>query len=113
MASTGLNGPYALTDDSIDKTVLSNKIGAYALGSVGQDGTFYVSYVGRSDEDVNKRLHQHIGENPQFKFEYFPTVKANYEKECRLFHDFPNARNLVHPKKPDNQAWLTCPIWGS
>ena len=112
MANSGLSRPYALTDESIDSVILPKRIGAYALGYTGQDGSFYISYVGRSDFDVNKRLHEHIGESLQFKFGYFPTVKANYEKECQLYHDFPNTKNKVHPKKPEGQTWLTCPICG-
>lgn len=113
MANTGLTGPYSLTANSINSTVYSDRIGCYALGSKGTDDTFYVSYVGRSDVDVNKRLHQHIGEDTHFKFGYFPSVKANYEKECQLFHDFPNTKNKVHPKTPEGQSWLTCPICGA
>lgn len=112
MATTGLLGPYSLTDDAIDTHVSSQKIGAYALGSTGQDGTFYISYVGRSDTDLNKRLHQHVGDFSQFKYGYFPNAKAAYEKECQLYHDFPNQNNKVHPKKPEGTNY-TCPVCGA
>ena len=46
MAASGLNGPYALTDETIDKTIANGSAGAYALGH-SDGGTFYISYVGR------------------------------------------------------------------
>jgi hypothetical protein len=107
MASTGLNGPYALTTDRIDVAITKTSPGAYALG-VTTDGTFYVSYVGRSDTDVNARLKNHVGSYKHFKYGYFSSPKAAFEKECNLYHDFDNLDNDVHPARPAGSNW-TCP----
>ena len=54
MASLGMNGPYDLTNDQIDKQVTKTSPGNYALG-YSEDKTFFVKYVGRSDTDLNGR----------------------------------------------------------
>lgn len=107
MATSGLNGPYALTDETIDKTIANGSAGAYALGH-SDGGTFYISYVGRSDTDVNDRLHNWVGKYNQFKFGYFGSAKAAFEKECGLYHNFTPPDNKVHPARPHNSNW-SCP----
>ena len=107
MASSGLRGPYPLTKDGIDGEVTSISPGAYALGH-SDNNTFYIDYVGRSDTDVNDRLHDHIGDNPQFKYEYYASSKAAFEKECHLYHDFKPPRNNIHPARPQGRDW-ECP----
>lgn len=57
MASLNMQGPYRLTIEKIDEVVTRTSTGNYALGDV-KDNTFYVYYVGRSDDDVNERLKQ-------------------------------------------------------
>lgn len=108
MANTGLKGPYELTDKSINENVTLTSAGAYALGE-SRNGTFYVSYVGRSDDDVNDRLHDWAGKYETFKFDYFDLPKAAFEKECRLYHDFGGSEgkldNKEHPDRPDNSSW--------
>lgn len=112
MASTGLKGPYRLTSKKIDEVVTQTSPGVYALGRYDSDNdTFYVKYVGRSDDDVNDRLHDWVGEYSYFKFDYFPSAKAAYEKECRLWHDFNPTDNESHPDKPDGSGW-ECPVCG-
>jgi hypothetical protein len=49
-----------LTDKNIDEAVGRTSPGSYALGYL-DGGTFVVFYVGRSDSDVNARLHSWIG----------------------------------------------------
>ncbi len=107
MASTGLKGPHALTKESIDANVTATSPGAYALGKT-KEGTFYISYVGRSDGDVNDRLKDHVGKYSQFKFGYFSSPKAAFEKECHLYHDFSPPANDVHPARPSGSGWV-CP----
>jgi hypothetical protein len=107
MASSGLNGPYALTDDTINKVITKTSAGAYALGKV-KDDTFYIDYIGRSDTDVNQRLHNHVGNYSSFKFDYFGSAKAAFEKECNLYHDFSPSDNKAHPARPSGSNW-TCP----
>ena len=108
MANSGLRGPFPLTANGINDNVISTSAGAYALGR-SEDGMFYIDYVGRSDSDVNDRLHDHVGENPQFKYEYYSSSKAAFEKECRLYHDFEPPRNKIHPDRPNSSNWK-CPV---
>ena len=65
MARSGLRGAYSLTEKGLNENVTRQLPGAYALGR-SANGKFYIDYVGRSDSDVKKRLHDHIGENPEF-----------------------------------------------
>ena len=108
MPTSGLNGPYALTAAGVLTAVSSYSPGAYALGR--SDGnTFYISYVGRSDTDVAARLQQHVSTpHPEFKFGYFSSAKAAFEKECHLYHDFSPEENKVHPARPRDANWK-CP----
>ncbi len=108
MPSSGLHGPYALTTQKVDTVVTKTSPGAYALGKA-QSNKFYVSYVGRSDEDVNDRLKDHVGDYEEFKFIYCSSAKAAFEKECRLYHDFPNSNNDIHPARPRRKNW-ECPV---
>jgi hypothetical protein len=110
MPATGLRGPYTLDSETIDKEVTRTSAGAYALGKVN-DNTFYVSYVGRSDDNINRRLKEWVGNKySKFKYEYYASPKAAFEKECNLYHDFGEKEldNEVHPKRPDGTDWQ-CP----
>ena len=113
MASTGLIGPYDLTATEINRVVASENIGVYVLGHTGDDGTFYVTYVGRSDTDLNKRLHDWENHYKKFKYGYFQSTKAAFEKECQLYHDFEPPDNKIHPDRPNNTTYrcpvVTCP----
>jgi hypothetical protein len=55
-----MNGSYALEDGVIDAVVGRRSPGNYALGFL-EDGEFVVFYVGRSDSDVGRRLHEWVG----------------------------------------------------
>jgi hypothetical protein len=107
MASSGLSGPYALNEATIDSIVTRKSPGAYALGNTS-DNTYYINYVGRSDIDLNARLKQHVGAYPQFKYGYQPSPKAAFDKECGLYHDFQPPDNKVHPARPQGSGW-SCP----
>lgn len=103
------HGPFPLTGAGV-KNVLFTGPGAYALGKRGDDGVFYIDYVGRADDDVARRIGEHVAESsPQFHFTYCPSAEAAYEKECQLYHDFPTTKNIYHPAKPkgSNQK---CPV---
>jgi hypothetical protein len=106
MARTGLHGPHALNEKTIDANVSAN-IGAYALGRMNND-TFYVDYVGRSDTDLNKRLKDWIGKYPSFKYGHFDTVQIAFVRECRMYHDFSGLDNSVHPARPRGASY-GCP----
>ena len=111
MASSGLSVSYPLTTKGIDGNVTRRSAGAYALG-YRRDDKFYIKYVGRSDKDVNDRLLDHIGEKSdykRFRFKYYSSAKAAFEKECHLYHDFKPRDNTNHPARPNNSNW-ECPV---
>ena len=117
MPSTGLHGPYALTAQNID-AVVGKSIGTYALTREASGQQFVVRYVGRSDSDVNKRLKDYVGTTYlEFKYGHFPSAKAAFEHECRMFHDFGEEKlldNDIHPRRPDGSGWKcpSCKIFG-
>ena len=100
MACSGLRGPHPLTTEGVNDNVAHAVPGAYALGRVANGSMFLISYVGRSDKDVNARLHDHVGgEHSSFKFERHESAKAAFEKACDLHHDFSPPGNKVHPAR--------------
>jgi hypothetical protein len=110
--STGLHGPHTLSNAGIDAAAQGIGPGAYALGEVNQAGTFVVSYVGRSDEDLNARLKDHVGTYRHFKYGFLQSAEAAYKKECAMYHDFSPPGNSVHPARPKG-SWLACHVCGS
>jgi hypothetical protein len=60
MGPLGMDGSFALEDGVIDAVVGRRSPGNYALGFL-EDGAFVVFYVGRSDCDVGRRLHEWVG----------------------------------------------------
>ena len=110
MASLGMSGPYELTKEKIDSVVTRTSPGNYALGRKKND-TFYVNYVGRSDDDVKSRLKDWVGKYKHFKCSYATSAKSAFEKECRNYHDFGGKEKLdndVHPQRPSGKDWK-CP----
>ncbi|MBA3045855.1 MAG: hypothetical protein FP824_06540 [Euryarchaeota archaeon] len=111
MASLGMEGPYELTSEKIDAIITRTSAGNYALGYMNGD-SFNVNYVGRSDNDVKKRLKDWVGEYKKFKFSYATSRKDAFEKECRNYHDFGGSKSLdnkLHPERPDDATWA-CPV---
>ena len=108
MANTGLSGPYRLTFDAIDAAVTETSPGVFALGRADPGGRFCVNHVGRSDADIKVRLRDFIGSDSLFKYGYFPSSEAAFQRECELFHDVRPPRNLVHPGRPKGTSW-ECP----
>ena len=81
-------GPYPLTAEGIKVNVMVTSPGAYALGKRGNDGVFYIGYVGRADDGVAKRLRDHEGGiSPRFHVTFCGSAEAAYVKECQLHHD--------------------------
>ena len=113
MAELNMQGSFNLDEDTIDEKVTKTSAGNYALGRKDDEGTFLVSYVGRSDSDVNDRLKYWIenSKRPLFNFSYAPSAKAAYEKECQNYHDFKPPDNDVHPDKQSGSNWK-CPVCG-
>jgi|SRR5579872_2152264 hypothetical protein len=110
MANTGLDGPFPLTKLGVANAVTKVSAGAYALGHTNSNSLFEVEYVGRSDDDLAKRLQDHVPEPyQQFKARYFPSAEEAFKKECHLYHDFPNRNNKVHPARTKERNW-SCPV---
>lgn len=111
MASLNLKGPWELSNENINKEFPDIKPGNYALGNKVKDG-FIVHYVGRSDENLNHRLHDWIGQYEWFKASYANSVDEAYKKECQNYHDFGECEKLAnkdHPDKPDG-SMICCPV---
>jgi len=107
--SAGLSGPHLLDPETIATIVSRKSAGAFAMGR-SEGNTFYIRYVGRSDDDLAAALAKHVGDYPHFKFAYFGSPRAAFEKECQLYHDFGEAKlnNKFHPMRPYPDSWH-CP----
>ncbi|HEY3928902.1 MAG TPA: hypothetical protein VGL89_11030 [Candidatus Koribacter sp.] len=105
-------GPYALTDDDIRANVSGSLAGAYALGFTVADGIFDVDFVGRSADDLRRKLLLHTPyRHPEFIFTYCRDEAEAYERECELYHEFHPRDNLVHPAPPLDSR-RSCKICG-
>lgn len=111
MSSLKMSGPFGLLAQTIDKNVRDQSIGNYALGYMKGD-KFIVKYVGRSDTNLNSRLHSWVGKGYKlFKYSYASSVKQAFEKECVNYHDFGGNQKLdndIHPDRPSKKDW-ECP----
>jgi hypothetical protein len=109
MPVTGLFGPHAFTEENISMHVAQKGAGVYVLDRT-TDGDFKVHYVGRSDGDLPGRMRQWLGEGYQyFKYGYFDTSLAAFNKECRIYHDFKPPDNTIHPARPSGTNH-PCPV---
>ncbi|MHC4663510.1 MAG: hypothetical protein ACYS8W_17765 [Planctomycetota bacterium] len=112
MASLGMSGPYKLSDAVIDNLITQISPGNYALGYTDDGGTFVVQYIGRSDDDLYRRLKEWVGSKyTKFEYSLAPGKKVAHEKECMNFHDFGGAEKLdndKHPERPAGTDWK-CP----
>lgn len=113
-------GPFALTDDEVNKRVPENVMGNYAfLQKKWLAGEYFVRYVGRSDSDLKKEIKQQMRTDrakgcTHFKYSIAKSVKEAFEKECRNYHDFggnTKLHNKNHPDKPDGTEY-ECPVEG-
>jgi hypothetical protein len=112
MPSTGMGASYPLNEETINSEVKKNRIGSYVLGYINEKKGYIPKYVGRSDNDLNKRLKDWIENYSRFKFMYHSTTKQAYEKECNLYHDWiKQIDNKEHPDKPDGTNYK-CPVCG-
>lgn len=109
--NSNLKGPFKLSKDEINRVVKGIGPGAYALGSLNSNELLIVKRIGRSDSDLNKRLHSYVGKYTYFKCDFFPSKKAAFEKECNLYHDFNPPDNKIHPDRPDDTSY-SCPVDG-
>ena len=108
MTNTGLSGPFRLTVAAIDTAVERTSAGVYAIGHADGLGRFCVSHVGRCDDDVRAKLRSYVGSDMLFKFGYYRSAQAAFEKECQLFHAISPPCNRVHPDRPRGTR-LECP----
>lgn len=87
-----MKGPFELSQDNIDKYVPSMP-GAYCL-TYSSANKNIACYVGRSDDNLNSRLKDHLPENEsnacikknsvdKFYFQETNTAKESYELECK------------------------------
>jgi hypothetical protein len=81
MGSLEMEGSYALTAEAIDDQVARKSPGNYALGYLEGD-TFTVFYVGRSDFDVRRRLHEWVGAPSRYD-RYAPSPRAAWSVHRR------------------------------
>ena len=114
MSKTGLAGPYRLTFEGVECAVTRRSAGVFALGHAAPDGRFHVHHVGRSDQDLRVRLRDQIGSASQFKYEYHPTSRAAFERECELFHELQPPGTRIHPDRAAGTTWECprCRIYG-
>jgi hypothetical protein len=107
MAAPSLSGPFTLDKNGINNAVTQTSAGVYALGYTG-GSTFYIQRVGRSDDDLNRRLHDYEGQYQQFKAAYCSGSLVAFNAECELWHDFAGSNNPLHPARPAGKDWK-CP----
>ena len=60
MRSLKMSASFPLSDEAIDDTMTRTSPGNYALGYM-LNNIFRVFFVGRSDSDVRRRLHEWVG----------------------------------------------------
>jgi len=117
MPSTGLKGPYQLSNEEIDRVITIKSPGVYVLerNTPQNSDSFTVHYVGRSDDDLKNRLKNWVGVKgyKRFKCDYFASPKAAFERESMIYHDFNGDKggmdNDIHPQRPEDSNWQ-CPI---
>lgn len=104
-------GPYELTLSEIDRNVKKGSIGAYSLGPPHKEGGISPKRIGRSDDDLNKRLKDYVGQYPQFVVRFCSSIRQAYETECYLWHKHHPVDNKLHPDKPAGTNY-PCPECG-
>lgn len=107
MNSLNMSGPFELMNKNINYIIKARSPGNYALGRI-EEKAFIVSYVGRSDTDLNSRIKDWVGDYPYFKWSYASSEKEAWDKECKNYHDFGENQmldNINHPAKPDGKDW--------
>lgn len=110
--SLGMEGPYPLNEEEINKRIKKDKIGNYAYGHMDESDSFIVEYIGRSDTCLNTRIRHGINKYDMFKFSYAESVKEAFEKECINYHDFggnEKLSNTIHPARPEGYDY-DCPV---
>ena len=88
--------------------------GCYRLWDLKR-GKFCVGYIGRSDSDLHRRLHQHVdaGVFSFFDFEVTDDIYEAFILECREWHLLcslidAHLANINHPAAPQGKSYA-CP----
>jgi len=103
-----MNGPYNLNSDTISQVVTRVLAGAYILSRDGK----IAHYVGRSDDDVARRLKwwaNNTRKYSYFWYEYSSSPKAAFELECTWWHKYNPTDNQSHPDRPEDSNYQ-CPV---
>lgn len=113
MQSYGMDGPFRLDADTINRLVSDVAPGVYVLGKLDNRGGPVVLYAGRSDTDLCERLNTWIerGYGSLFWFKYAASPQEAFGLECDLYHTYHPPFSKVHPDKPDGTN-LKCPKCG-
>jgi hypothetical protein len=110
MAVPELSETFKLSDEAINNIVTKTSPGVYALDKTSS-GPFKPSYVGRSDSDINARLHRwaNDGRYKFFQGRYCDSAEEAFEAECQLYHALAPEDNINHPARPNGSNW-SCPV---
>ena len=114
MTSLDMDGPFDLTDKTIDSKVPAQLIGNFALGYINKNNKFVVKVVGRADADLRREIkaaqRQYAGgflarlfgggTLDKFKFSFANTADAAYQVECRIFETFGGTEKLLNKQPP-------------
>lgn len=105
-------GPHALTHAEIRRHVPPRR-GVYLLLSVGDDGEWKVTYVGRHFRNIAGRLAEHVGEHDYTGFYFRETSDRTdtFLTECEEFHRYGGIAHLdneVHPSRPKEYNGPLC-----
>ncbi|WP_303675256.1 GIY-YIG nuclease family protein [Vampirovibrio chlorellavorus] len=94
------HGWFPLKDEEIKKRITRTEPGTYVLGVVNA-GAFIHKYIGRSDNDLQRRLSEHVEvKYSHFYYKQFDSVISTFLEECTLYHELDGLDNENHPAKP-------------
>ena len=114
MIQLNIRGVHDLAAGIIDRMVPEEVIGNYVLGYREGSGGIRIKYVGRSDTDLNRRLHEHLDESyDAFMFNTQDTPEEAYLEECRNWHKYGGDKGRLYNKNhPDRPEGCTehCPV---
>jgi hypothetical protein len=104
-----LQGPIELTRANVSRAVTRKSAGVYAAGSLVR-GRLRVEHVGRSGDDLARRLVQLVSSYDYVAWTYAPSGLVSYQMECAMFHAWHPGDDTVHPARPRRSGWkcLVC-----
>ena len=106
-----LGSAWPLKTDYINLFVAPNRIGVYMLGPGNIERPEQVQRVGRSEDCLNERLKDYIGEYTHFRFATCEDMVTAYQWECELYHRYRPGDNVIHPDQPEDML-CSCPVDG-